>query len=70
MTTTASPVTLSDRQREVVELIELGLTNSEIARELGISERTVKAHTDTIRRRWGITARRRIVPMLRSQGVI
>jgi DNA-binding NarL/FixJ family response regulator len=37
-------VVLSDREREVLDLVAEGLANKQIARRLGISERTVKAH--------------------------
>ena len=35
---------LTPREREVIELVRKGLANKQIARRLGISERTVKAH--------------------------
>ena len=35
---------LTPREREVIELVRTGLANKQIARRLGISERTVKAH--------------------------
>lgn len=40
--------TLSPREREVAEGIGRGLANKEIARELDITERTVKAHLSAI----------------------
>lgn len=35
---------ITDRQREILALVERGLTNKEIARELDLSPATVKAH--------------------------
>lgn len=35
---------LTRREREVLELIAQGMTNGEIARELGVSENTVRRH--------------------------
>lgn len=48
---------LSDREREVLGLVTRGLSNKLIARELGISEKTVKAHLTTIFQRIGVTDR-------------
>jgi DNA-binding NarL/FixJ family response regulator len=39
---------LTAREREVLELVRLGLANKQVARRLGISERTVKAHLTSI----------------------
>ncbi|MEU1051710.1 helix-turn-helix transcriptional regulator [Streptomyces sp. NPDC005876] len=39
---------LTDREREVLLLLGTGLGNRELARELGIAERTVKAHIANI----------------------
>lgn len=36
---------LTERERQVAEAVAAGLSNKEIARKLGITERTVKAHT-------------------------
>jgi DNA-binding NarL/FixJ family response regulator len=41
---------LSDREQEVLGLVGLGLPNKEIARRLGITERTVKGHLTGIYR--------------------
>jgi DNA-binding NarL/FixJ family response regulator len=46
---------LSDREREV--LVADGLANKQIARHLGISERTVKAHLTSIVQTIGVTDR-------------
>ncbi|HSB85677.1 MAG TPA: response regulator transcription factor [Ilumatobacteraceae bacterium] len=41
-------VALSEREREVLLLVRDGLANKQIARKLGITERTVKAHLTKI----------------------
>ncbi len=48
---------LTDREREVLRLVTRGLPNKLIARELGISERTVKAHLTTVFQRIGVRDR-------------
>jgi DNA-binding NarL/FixJ family response regulator len=52
-----APPHLSDREREVLQLVTRGLPNKLIARDLGISEKTVKAHLTTIFQRIGVTDR-------------
>ncbi|EPJ53835.1 MAG: hypothetical protein OFPI_08870 [Osedax symbiont Rs2] len=42
---------LSDREMETVEVLITGASNKEIGRELGITERTVKAHVSSILRK-------------------
>ena len=39
---------LTTREREVLELVRDGLANKQIARRLGITERTVKAHLTSV----------------------
>jgi DNA-binding NarL/FixJ family response regulator len=48
---------LTDREQEVLDMIGAGLPNKTIARRLGISERTVKAHLTNIYQRLGVTDR-------------
>ena len=48
---------LSDREQEVLGLVVEGLPNKLIARRLGISERTVKAHLTHIFEQLGVTDR-------------
>jgi two-component system, NarL family, response regulator LiaR len=43
-----SPEKLSERETEVLRLVAFGFANKKIARELGITERTVKAHVGSI----------------------
>jgi DNA-binding NarL/FixJ family response regulator len=49
--------TLSDREREVLTMVGEGLPNKLIARRLGISEKTVKAHLTSVFRQIGVTDR-------------
>jgi ATP/maltotriose-dependent transcriptional regulator MalT len=53
---------LTDRQRQVVELIAAGCSNDEVGQRLGISPRTAKAHSDVLRQKLGV-ARRRQIPI-------
>ena len=53
----AQPAVLTDREEEVLRLVTQGLPNKSIARRLGISERTVKAHLTHIFQRLGVTDR-------------
>ncbi|MCF6745261.1 response regulator transcription factor [Blastococcus sp. KM273128] len=48
---------LTEREREVLELIRQGQPNKTIARRLAISERTVKAHVTHILQRLGVADR-------------
>jgi DNA-binding NarL/FixJ family response regulator len=48
---------LTDREQEVLLLVREGLANKQIARRLGIAERTVKAHLTSIFQRLGVTDR-------------
>jgi ATP/maltotriose-dependent transcriptional regulator MalT len=54
------PVALTDRQRQVVELIAAGCSNEEVGQRLGISPRTAKAHCDVLRQKLGVPRRRQI----------
>ena len=51
---------ITERQREVVELIAAGLSNDEVGVRLGISPRTAKAHCGVLRQKLGVSRRRRI----------
>ena len=48
---------LSTREQQVLRLVTKGLANKQIARYLGISESTVKAHISNVFRRIGVTDR-------------
>ena len=64
----AEPAVLSDREREVAELVLLGLTYREIGARLYISAKTVEHHVARIRRRIGAGSRSELLSMLRAMG--
>jgi DNA-binding NarL/FixJ family response regulator len=52
-----APERLTPREREVLELIARGLSNKRIARELGLSEKTVKTHVGHVLAKLDVTDR-------------
>ena len=60
---------LSEREREVLGLLAGGGSNKEIARRLGISERTVKGHLTAIFRRIGVFDRVQAALWAREHGI-
>jgi DNA-binding NarL/FixJ family response regulator len=52
-----SRVDLTDRERQVLGLLASGLANKQIARRLGISEKTVKGHLTNLFQRIGVSDR-------------
>jgi DNA-binding NarL/FixJ family response regulator len=60
---------LSEREREVLVLVARGLPNKLIARELSISEKTVKAHLTSIYRTIGVTDRTQAALWARRNGI-
>ena len=55
--TPENPETLTDRENDVLKLIARGMSNKEIARELGIGEKTVKTHVSNILGKMGVLSR-------------
>jgi two-component system, NarL family, response regulator LiaR len=51
------PVALTRRETEVLKLVARGWANKQIARELFVEEKTVKAHVSGILRKLGVTSR-------------
>lgn len=52
-----SEVTLTPREREVLALLAEGLSNKRVARELGVTESTVKFHVQAIYSKLGVQSR-------------
>ncbi|OBI74605.1 isoniazid response ATPase/transcriptional regulator IniR [Mycobacterium sp. E740] len=61
-----APSRLSDREREVAELLLLGMPYRDIGAQLFISAKTVEHHVARIRRRLGAESRSEMLSMLRA----
>ncbi|MGH9643779.1 MAG: LuxR C-terminal-related transcriptional regulator [Terriglobales bacterium] len=57
----ASPLGLSRREQQLVELVRMGLTNKEIATRLNLAEQTIKNHVHRILRKVGARDRLTLV---------
>jgi DNA-binding NarL/FixJ family response regulator len=60
---------LSDRELEVLRCVAKGLPNKLIARSLGISEKTVKAHLTRIYQQIGVTDRTQAALWAKERGI-
>jgi len=59
---------LTQRQRDTLELLVRGLSNKEIARELGLLESTVKAHLKVVLKKLGAANRTQAALLATQQG--
>jgi two-component system, NarL family, response regulator NreC len=64
------PDNLSPRETEVLTLIALGHTNTEIAASLFLSVRTVESHRSHIQQKTGLTTRAELVGYARERGLL
>jgi DNA-binding NarL/FixJ family response regulator len=60
---------LTAREQEVLALLAEGLANKQIARRLGIAEKTVKAHLTSVFQSIGVTDRTQAALWARSRGI-
>ncbi len=60
---------LTTREREIVGLVGEGLRNEEIARRLGISEKTVRNHLTAVFAKAGVSGRLELVVLAYRQGL-
>jgi DNA-binding NarL/FixJ family response regulator len=63
------PVALSPRETEVLRLVAHGLANKQIARELEISEKTVKAHLTHVFQQLDVTDRTQAALWAQRNGI-
>ena len=61
---------LTNRELDVLELLEERLSNKEIARRLVIAPATVKRHTLSIYSKLGVPGRREAVAKARHLGIL
>ena len=61
---------VSGREKDVLRLLVAGCSNREIADELGIIERTVKAHLDSVYNKLGVDSRAAAVSVAHQRGLI
>ncbi len=61
---------LTPREREVLSLIGRGMANKVIARELSLSEKTVKAHVSSILAKLGVTDRTQAALYAVREGIV
>ncbi len=67
---TPSDVTLTQRETQVLTRIAEGLSNKEIAAELGVSEHTAKFHVNSILQKFGAQKRVEAVVRAARRGMI
>lgn len=67
---TQTDSTLTDRELEVLLCASRGERNKEIAYKLGITERTVKAHLQSIYQKFGVDSRAAAVAVAAQKGLL
>jgi DNA-binding CsgD family transcriptional regulator len=63
--TRLDPLGLTQRERQVAELLAQGLSNAEIAQQLHRSERTVEHHVAALLSKLGVARRSQVAPLLK-----
>jgi len=61
---------LSKRQKQLIVMLDEGLSNRDIAERLGISEHTVKVHLWRLFRRLGVKSRTQTLHFARTHGLL
>jgi len=61
---------LTEREREVLRLVAQGKANKEIARELGIGDRTVRTHVTSILGKLGLVSRTQAAIYAVREGLV
>jgi DNA-binding NarL/FixJ family response regulator len=61
---------LTDRELEIVRAVARGLSNLEVAAELGLSEATIKTHLTSVLRKLGLRDRTQVVVLAYERGLV
>jgi pimeloyl-ACP methyl ester carboxylesterase/DNA-binding CsgD family transcriptional regulator len=61
---------LTARENDILHLVALGCANADIARQLFISEKTVRNHLTSIFEKLGVDSRARAIVVARDRGVV
>ncbi len=59
---------LSAREREIAQMVAMGMSNKEIARSADITEQTVKSHLKAIYEKVGVTTRLELAILMNREG--
>lgn len=65
-----STLELTEREQEVLEAVAHGARSKEVAYQLGISERTVKAHLANIYEKLGVDSRAAAISVAMQKGIL
>ncbi|MEK3659558.1 response regulator transcription factor [Paenibacillus sp. FSL F4-0236] len=68
--TSAEKLLISEKERIVIQAIARGYRSKEIAADMGISERTVKAHLTNIYNKLGVDSRSQAVAVAIERGIV
>lgn len=68
--TSAHRVSLTDREKEILRLMSVGLNNKDIARYLNIAFHTVKNHSHNILKKFHVHNRREAIGVAYKRGII
>ena len=67
---TGPQVELSKREREVLERLARGLSNEQIAAELGVAVQTVRNYVSTVYDKLGVSSRPQAIVWARERGIV